>query len=234
MYSTKKRRKKLLFKKILPLKKNILNSDKFLKFKKQKWQKFKFFIKKYKKKKFYDFTSYPLYNFTYFFSKKFKYNLDNKQRLSFFYGNLRKTYLKMLTSSSLKNFKQTKTQAVLLLIEKLESRLDVALYRTKFATNINCARQLISHKKIYVNNKIVSNNSYLLKKGDFITFDSSVHNFVASNVLKFKPHQTFLRRYCINYKTLQLVIVENINYTNYSTICSFWLDFHSFLHFYRK
>ena len=38
-----------------------------------------------------------------------------------------------------------------LFIEKLESRLDTALYRTHFSYSFSNARQIISHKKIYVN-----------------------------------------------------------------------------------
>ena len=42
MYFIKKQRNKVLYKKILTLKKNIQNSSKILNFKKQKWRKFKY------------------------------------------------------------------------------------------------------------------------------------------------------------------------------------------------
>ena len=41
-----------------------------------------------------------------FFNKKFKYNLQNKQRLNFYYGTLRKSYLKKVVKSTLDEFKK--------------------------------------------------------------------------------------------------------------------------------
>lgn len=186
MHFMKKRRNKPLYKKFLSLRKNIRNTDKFYKFNKQKWQTFKYSIFKYKKmkKKFFDTTGYPLSNFTNFYSKKFKYNLQNKQRLSFLFGNLKKNYLKKLVKSTLKNSEHMNIYIVLLLIEKLESRLDTVLYRTNFLYSINKAKQVILHKKVYVNNIIIPYNTYLLKKGDLITFHSSMFDQIVSNIFK--------------------------------------------------
>lgn len=186
MHFTKKRRNKPLYKKLLPLKKNIQDNNKFMKFKKKKWQRFQYLISKSTRKRFYDPISYLIFNFKNFFSKKFKYNLQNKQRLSLFYGRLTKNYLKKLVQLTLKDFKTINTHATLLFIEKLEARLDTILYRTHFSKSFNSARQLISHQKIYVNNKIVKFNSYKLKKGDLITLDSSIFNLVTLNILKSK------------------------------------------------
>lgn len=186
MHFIKKRRSKSLYKKLLPLRKNVQNRNKLMKFKKKKWQKFQRLILKLKKKKFYDPTSYFLFNFKNFFSRKFKYNLQNKQRLSLYHGTLRKKYLKALVKSTLNKFKNENTHATTLFIEKLETRLDTALYRTYFSYSFNNARQLISHKKVYVNNKIVQYNSYSLKKGDLITFDANIFDILTSNILKSK------------------------------------------------
>jgi len=142
-----KRRHKPLYKKFLPLKKNVQNRDKFMKFKKKKWQKFQHTIFRFKKKKFYDPISYFLFNFKNFFNRKFKHNLQNKQRLSLFYGKLKKKSLKKLIKSILKEFKSLNKHASILLIQKLETRLDTVLYRTYFSYSFRNARQLISHKK---------------------------------------------------------------------------------------
>jgi len=125
--------------------------------------KFPTFDFKIKKRKFYDPTSQFVSNFKNFFNKKFKYNLQNKQRLNFFYGTLRKSYLKRVVKSTLGEFKRRNTHSTVLFIEKLETRLDTALYRTYFSYSLKNARQLISHKKVYVNDKIVQYNSYLLR-----------------------------------------------------------------------
>ena len=162
MYFIKKQRTKPLYKKLLSLRKNIQNNNKLMKFKKKKWQNFQRLISKLKKQKFYDPTSQFLSNFKNFFNKKFKYNLQNKQRLNFYYGTLRKSYLKKLVKESLKESKHINSQATVLLIEKLETRLDTILYRTHFCHSFRSAKQLISHQKIYVNNKIVKHNFHAL------------------------------------------------------------------------
>ena len=186
MYFIKKQRTKPLYKKLLPLRKDIQNKDKLMKFKKRKWQNFQRLISRLKKQKFYDPTSQFLSNFKNFFNRKFKYNLQNKQRLSFYYGTLRKNCLKRMVKSTLSEFKKRNAHATVLFIEKLETRLDTALYRTYFSHSFNNARQLISHKKVYVNNKIVQHNSYLLKKGDLITFDKNISKFVGFNAVNTK------------------------------------------------
>jgi ribosomal protein S4 len=187
MLFTKKRRNKPLYKKLLPLRKNIKNRDKIMRFKKKKWQNFQRLISKQRKKKFFDPVAYFLSTFKNFFSRKFKYNLQNKQRLSFFYGKLRKNSLKKLVKSALKEFKGGNSHATALFIEKLETRLDTALYRTYLSDSFSQAKQLILHKKVYVNNKIVQNNSYSLKKGDLITFNENIFHLVIPNILKSKP-----------------------------------------------
>ena len=219
---------------MLPLRKNVQNRDKLLKFNKKKWQKFQRLISRLKKKKFYDPTTYFLSNFKNFFSRKFKYNLQNKQRLSLYYGKLRKSYLRKLVKSTLSEFKSENTHATVLFIEKLEMRLDTALYRAYFSYSFNHARQLISHKKVYVNKKIVQCNSYLLKKGDIITFDVGIFSLITRNILKSKVLFTPPKHFYINYRTLQISVIEDIKVTNCSTYYPFWIDLNSFLQFYTK
>ena len=90
--------------------------------------------------------------------------------------------MKRVVKSTLDEFKKRNTHSTVLFIEKLETRLDTALYRTYFSYSFKNARQFISHKKVYVNNKIVQHNSYLLKKGDLITFDKDIAKFIGLNV----------------------------------------------------
>jgi len=187
MLPIKKRHNKLLYKKLLPLRKNTKNKSKLLRFRKKKWQKFQNLIMKQKRQKFFDPVAYFLSTFKNFFSRKFKYNLQNKQRLSFFYGKLRKKSLKKVVNFALKEFKGGNSHATALFVEKLESRLDTALYRTYFSDSFNHARQLILHKKVYVNNRIVPYNSYLLKKGDLITLNEKSFHLVVPNIMKSKP-----------------------------------------------
>lgn len=52
----------------------------------------------------------------------------------------------------------------------LERRLDTFLYRSKVTKSMNHARQLISHKKVLINNTIVKCPGTQLKYGDVIRF----------------------------------------------------------------
>lgn len=233
MYFIKKKRNKPLYKKFLSLKKNIQNNNKLMNFKRVKWQKFQYLLLKSKRKKFYDPISYFLSNFKNFYNKKFKNNLQNKQRLNLFYGGLGKKYLKGIVKQVL-NSTNLSTHPAILVIEKMETRLDTALYRTYFANSFNNAQQLVSYKKVYVNNQIIQHSSYQLKKGDLITFDKSIFNILISNILNsniwFMPSKHFQ----INYKTLEILVIEDIKYTNSMSNYPFWIDFNSFIKFYEK
>jgi len=55
------------------------------------------------------------------------------------------------------------------LIKLLESRLDNVVYRMGFSTTRAESRQLINHKSIKVNNKIVNIPSYIVKINDIIS-----------------------------------------------------------------
>ena len=91
--------------------------------------------------------------------------------------------MKRIVKLILKDSKKVNTRASILFIQKLEARLDTALYRTHFCYSFYNAGQLISHQKIYVNNKIVQHKFFELKKGDLITFDNSIHHIIKSNIL---------------------------------------------------
>jgi ribosomal protein S4 len=238
MFFTKKRRYKPLYKKFLRLKKNIQNRKKLLRFKKKKWQVLRYSILKYKKKlnylKFNDSSQYFLSNFNTFFSNRFLYNLLNKQRLSLYYGGLGKNYLKRMVKEAQLDSKNTNKHISLLFIEKLERRLDTTLYHSHFVYSLRCAKQLISHQKVSVNGKIVKSSSYKLKKGDFITINKTSFNFVVSNVINSDLWPLPPKHLCVNYKILQITVIEDMRFTNFSTKYPSWIDFNSFIKFYER
>ena len=63
-----------------------------------------------------------------------------------------------------------------LFIGLLEARLSSVVYNSNLAPTIFAARQLVSHKHILVNGKIVNKSSYTLKPGDIIKLRDSVKN----------------------------------------------------------
>jgi len=91
--------------------------------------------------------------------------LREKQKLRFMFGLTEKQLKKYFKKAS-----QKKGNTALYLCQYLERRLDNVLYRLGFAPTRSSARQLVSHKHIKVNDKILNIPSYLVKKGDIITF----------------------------------------------------------------
>lgn len=91
--------------------------------------------------------------------------LREKQKLRFTFG---------VTETQMKNYFKVATRkrgnTGLLLSQLLERRLDSIFYRLGFAPTRAAARQLISHKHVKVNEKMMSIPSYSVKVGDTITF----------------------------------------------------------------
>jgi small subunit ribosomal protein S4 len=54
------------------------------------------------------------------------------------------------------------------MLQLLERRLDNVVYRLGFAPTRSAARQMVSHKHILVNNRIVNIPSFILKPGEMI------------------------------------------------------------------
>lgn len=249
MSSIKKRRYRPLYKNFLNLNQNIQNRQKLLKFKKRKW---KTFLEKISKKPqiikldnlrvvwtpvpVYDQNLYFLPEFTNSFKNKFRYNLQTKQRLSMFYGVLSKKYLKTIVKSSLNQSKLTKNKinSNLFLIELLENRIDTILYRSHFVSSIRSARQLISHKQVFVNKKLITNKSFKLKNGDLIELSPKIHRFIEQNVSVSKFWPIPPKYLQINYKTCQILFLGNIKFIDFSIQFPFWLDLNSFIKHYER
>lgn len=87
------------------------------------------------------------------------YNLGERQ-----FGNYVREILKKRSMVS---------DAALALIQKLETRLDNAIFRLGFASSHAQARQFINHGHFTVNNRTVNIPSYRLKVGDKVSLRSS-------------------------------------------------------------
>lgn len=137
-----------------------------------------------------------------------------RQTLSSFYGHIQKKQLNSLVNSSF----QRKGHAGHRLINLLESRLDIILYRASFCTSIFAARQLISHGKILVNGNISTNSSLLLLPGDIVSIfhkeEDSVKNSMKTINRKMKKKPSHLE---INYNLMSLVFLYNPTYVFFPT-----------------
>lgn len=89
--------------------------------------------------------------------------LKEKQKAKYTYGILERQFLNLFEKAS-----RSKGITGEVLLQLLESRLDNVVYRLGIAPTRNAARQLVSHRHITVNEKIVSIPSYILRSGDII------------------------------------------------------------------
>lgn len=89
--------------------------------------------------------------------------LMEKQKAKYTYGMLERQFKNVFLKASRK-----KGITGEILLQLIESRLDNVVFRLGIAPTRSGARQLVSHKHITVNGKVVNIPSYALKEGDLI------------------------------------------------------------------
>ncbi|MFN4234023.1 MAG: 30S ribosomal protein S4 [Bacteroidia bacterium] len=113
--------------------------------------------------------------------------LSEKQKVKYIYGILERQFALIFDRA---NRSRGITGEVLL--QLLESRLDNLVYRLGIAPSRSAARQLVSHKHITVNGKVVNIPSYTVKVGDVIgvrerskALESITNSIASSNIKKY-------------------------------------------------
>lgn len=94
--------------------------------------------------------------------------LREKQKLRRMYGVLERQFLRYYKEAA-----RRKGATGELLLQLLESRLDNVVYRMGFSATRSEARQLVGHKGVTVNGKVVNIPSYEVKAGDEIKLTDS-------------------------------------------------------------
>ncbi len=89
--------------------------------------------------------------------------LKEKQKAKYTYGILERQF-----SNIFKKASGSKGVTGEVLLQLLESRLDNVVYRLGVGSTRDAARQLVSHRHITVNGKVVNIPSYSLKSGDIV------------------------------------------------------------------
>ena len=97
--------------------------------------------------------------------KKSEYSVQllEKQKAKYTYGILERQFKNIFEKAS-----SSKGVTGEVLLQLCESRLDNVVYRLGIAPSRSGARQLVSHRHITVNGKIVNISSYSLKAGDVV------------------------------------------------------------------
>lgn len=216
----RKNRFKPIFKQSLKLRENIQNRQKILKFKKNKWKSFLTFylnkLKNYKKFKPLDQSKYFVTKYGtrgVSYNKRFRDTLQTGKRLRIFYGNLLKKYFKKRIKLAL-NKKKSTLRIENTFLHLFESRLDTVLYRAKFAPTVRSARQLILHGKVYVNQIQIKSKAYNLKRGDIVHLSLDCLDLYENHIINSIKWPIPPKHLLINYKTLQILFINNIESTN--------------------
>ncbi len=89
--------------------------------------------------------------------------LMEKQKAKYTYGMLERQFRRMFDMASKLKGKTGEN-----LLKLIESRLDNVVYRLSIASSRAASRQLVSHRHILVNGKVVNTPSFLLQPGDII------------------------------------------------------------------
>nr|QWY87009.1 ribosomal protein S4 [Millettia stuhlmannii] len=143
-------------------------------------------------------------------SKKSQYRirLEEKQKLRFHYGLTEQQLLKYVRIAG-----KVKGSTGQVLLQLLEMRLDNILFRLGMAVTIPQARQLINHRHVLVNGRIVDIPSYRCKPQDIITAkDEQRSRTLIQNYLDSAPHEKLpnhLTLHPLQYKGLINQIIDN-------------------------
>lgn len=89
--------------------------------------------------------------------------LKEKQKVKYTYGILERQFAKIFDRANRKAGITGEN-----LLQLIESRLDNVVFRLGIAPTRSAARQLVSHRHIVVNGKVVNIPSYTLKAGDMV------------------------------------------------------------------
>lgn len=157
-----------------------------------------------------------------------------RQRFRIFYGFLKIKVFKKIIKKSLKH-----KNAVNYFVYLMESRLDVLLYRLNITKSIRMSRQFVVHGNIKVNEKIVRDPSYNLKKKDIlslkknliVTFKKKIIKNIKSDnwLLCFIPNYIEFSYKNLNFKFIQLNIYDVPFFFKYN-----YYTFLNLMNFYNK
>lgn len=104
--------------------------------------------------------------------------LQEKQKAKYTYGILERQFAKIYTMAQ-------RAHGVTgeVLLQLIESRIDNVVYRMGIAPTRSAARQLVGHRHITINGKVVNIPSYILKPGDVVAVRerSKTLEVIASN-----------------------------------------------------
>jgi ribosomal protein S4 len=157
--------------------------------------------------------------------KKHNYIFKKKQQLKIFYGKLSEKKFKTIV---LKSKNSSKTLENSSYFNVIETRLDMLLYRAKFLPTIFSCNQLLTHKKILINNNIITNKTaYPIKQGDFISLKKdywgNIYKYLVMKSNKrlighkvLKQVKTHSKKRSSNRSKLRKIFYSNFKYADFA------------------
>nr|YP_009489831.1 ribosomal protein S4 [Paeonia brownii]AFM83681.1 ribosomal protein S4 [Paeonia brownii]AWH11101.1 ribosomal protein S4 [Paeonia brownii] len=139
---------------------------------------------------------------------QYRIRLEEKQKLRFHYGLTERQLLKYVRIAG-----KAKGSTGQVLLQLIEMRLDTILFRLGMASTIPGARQLVNHRHILVNGRIVDIPSYRCKPQDIITAkDEKQSRALIQNYLDLSPHEELPKHLTLHpfeYKGLVNQIIDS-------------------------
>nr|AIJ28312.1 ribosomal protein S4 [Trifolium semipilosum] len=139
---------------------------------------------------------------------QYRIRLEEKQKLRFHYGLTERQLLKYVRIAG-----KAKGSTGQVLLQLLEMRLDNILFRLGMASTIPQARQLVNHRHVLVNGRIVDIPSYRCKPQDIITAKGEQKSrTLIQNSLESSPREelpTHLSLHPLQYKGLVNQIIDS-------------------------
>jgi len=136
----------------------------------------------------------------------FAVRLQEKQKLRFHYGLTEKQLQKYVKQSKRKSKNAPNFSTGDLLFELLERRLDVTIYRLRFAPTIAAARQMVNHGHVRVDNRRINIASYQCSEGEQISLVKGKNLYDSSDTQSFSLWESY--RSDLNPDIKQLLIIE--------------------------
>lgn len=226
----KKKFKESKYKNLLQIREIPNQSNlRILKFKRPKWNFLKKTIQRQANKLFF-FRKYQKINKRINFFNQKGYQINNRwTNIRFRYKELllvkRKLYLFYSLKTQLKKFKKVMNHNTSInFLIKLETRIDILLWRVGVFNSPAIARFALNHKKVILNNKNINLTSVYLKQGDLITFSKNIKELTKSRLNKLKflknynkkfiifeenKHQYFPYYVEINWDLLEIIYIGN-------------------------
>jgi len=215
------------------LRENIIWNSKLLRLKKKKWFVLIRRLSFSECNRSFNNSLYQISKNAVPLQKNYKSRLFCKQRLSLHYGVINNKLMKKLCAKALKKNKiELKSGVEDTFLQLLESRLCTVLYKSNFVKSSSSAKQLIAHRNVLVNNKIVINGNFLLKRGDVISLCSKAHSNIKDAAINFKCQTLVPYNLEINFKILTIVFIKRINLIKSFHLFPFWLNLKTLFSFY--